>query len=261
MKTLFIFLLLLFTGSESATAIKIGDASVKLVYTNNNSTVATIVSLHNSETIAVDAAKGILPKSKFNILQLQNAGNRNIKFSVDKQSYEIDPNRVFTDSGVALTLKERNKTQKSFPIAVTKEVKRFGEELLSEIKKRKMTGYIVAAHNNYKGFENEGAVSILNYANFKTEANKDVEDVAIFDKNDLDDFVLVTQRKDFDFFKSKRVNVALYKKEVKDDGSLSVYCIQNNIPYINIEAQHDGKTGHIEEQKKLMELTFELLTK
>ena len=33
-----------------------------------------------------------------------------------------------------------------------------------------------------------------------------------------------------------------------DDGSLSVYCVANNIPYINIEAQH----GHTEKQRAML---------
>jgi hypothetical protein len=36
--------------------------------------------------------------------------------------------------------------------------------------------------------------------------------------------------------------------EVKDDGSLSVYCAQKNIPYVNVEA----KEGETEFQYKML---------
>ncbi|WP_316824391.1 hypothetical protein [Pedobacter miscanthi] len=55
--------------------------------------------------------------------------------------------------------------------------------------------------------------------------------------------------------KKAKVNVILQSKFASNDGSLSVYAMQNNIPYINVEVQH----GHQDENLRLIELAVAAL--
>jgi len=59
----------------------------------------------------------------------------------------------------------------------------------------------------------------------------------------------------FNSLKKANVNVMLQSKFVENDGSLSVYAMQNNIPYINVEVQH----GHIDENLRLLEIAIAAL--
>jgi hypothetical protein len=49
--------------------------------------------------------------------------------------------------------------------------------------------------------------------------------------------------------------VVLQSANAIDDGSLSIYCQKNKLPYINIEAQHGQKA----EQIKMLQETYSLI--
>ena len=68
-------------------------------------------------------------------------------------------------------------------------------------------------------------------------------------------FSLLTIKADFDFFRSKNFNVVLQNENAGDDGSLSVFCQKNQIPYINIEAQN----GHKEKQMQMIKESYYLI--
>jgi hypothetical protein len=72
---------------------------------------------------------------------------------------------------------------------------------------------------------------------------------------DGDDLVYVTEPRLFSSLKKANVNVILQSKFASNDGSLSVYAMQNNIPYINVEVQH----GHMDEHFRLIELAVAAL--
>ncbi|MNY25704.1 hypothetical protein D3C86_1595040 [compost metagenome] len=66
---------------------------------------------------------------------------------------------------------------------------------------------------------------------------------------DPDDLILVTEKVLFSKLKKENVNVVLQHQEAEDDGSLSIYAMKNNIPYLNVEVQH----GHLEDNLMLIE--------
>jgi hypothetical protein len=73
---------------------------------------------------------------------------------------------------------------------------------------------------------------------------------------DADDFIYTTNLSFYKKLKAKEVNVILQdNKKYVNDGSLSVYCGVNDIPYINIEAQK----GHFDEQLRLIKEVLSIL--
>ena len=72
---------------------------------------------------------------------------------------------------------------------------------------------------------------------------------------DNDDLILVTDLKLFNRLKQEKVNVILQSPDAPDDGSLSVYAMGKNIPYINVEVQH----GHQYENLRLIEIAVKAL--
>lgn len=255
MKTLLLlFFALLVQGEEK---IKIGDRYCTVKFTEEENAVVTLISLHDKENTAIEAYKMLPKEIKLNLLELKhNEKERNVFFNYNGVNFNFDPNRIFTEKGIDSTLISNN-IGKKITKELIAEVTRFSKQLLSAIKKSKKGEYIIAAHNNNDGKEGKGSVSILNYSSKDHLDSKDIDEVHLSTSGmDEDDFVLVTQKSDFDFFKSRDVNVALYKtKPTDNDGSMSFYCITHNIPYINIEAQH----GHIKEQTELIKMTYKLL--
>ena len=105
--------------------------------------------------------------------------------------------------------------------------------------------YIVAIHNN-----TNNNFSVLTYKN-----SKNAEQVYVNDTQDIDNFFIVTNKSDFDYFKDTKRNVVLQSVNAIDDGSFSVYCQKNKLPYINIEAQNGQKS----EQIKMINETYSLI--
>jgi hypothetical protein len=108
---------------------------------------------------------------------------------------------------------------------------------------------IIAVHNN-----TDEKYSIKSYEKGE-DLGKDAKLVNTNLKTDVDDFFFVTDKNIFKFLKEKNLNVALQDNvNVTDDGSLSVYCGNYKIPYINVEGEH----GHLPEQIKMLEILQEI---
>ena len=194
--------------------------------------------LHDNENTAVEAAKEIIRKYGGTLIELKNSERRMVNFTFQEKQYTFDPNRIFTRVGIEKTLKENGE----FSIAAAEKVDEFAAALKLLLKKFRL---IIAVHNN----TNE---------NYSLKSYEDIEklgkDVRFFVENpnfDIDDFFYVTESRIFQYLKQKNQNVVLQdNRKVTDDGSLSVYCGQNKIPYINVESQH----GHLLEQTKMLEI-------
>jgi hypothetical protein len=105
---------------------------------------------------------------------------------------------------------------------------------------------MIAIHNNSS--EN---FSVLSYNN-----SSNATAVFVSKDEDIDDFYIVTDTSDYEYFKNMNLNVVLQSKDAEEDGSLSVYCQQNQIPYINIEAEH----GHLNKQIEMIKIVYDLVS-
>jgi hypothetical protein len=110
--------------------------------------------------------------------------------------------------------------------------------------------FIVAVHNNMKGY------SIEKYMPDSTFAESAAK-VHFNTKKSPHDFFFVNDIKHFNYFKNLGYSAILQSAKPEDDGSLSVYCAQKKIPYINVEVME----GHLKEQLKMLEDLQRLLKK
>lgn len=212
-----------------------------------NSRIAHFVALHQDETTAVAAFYQFQQNNWFKDLrffQLLQKSDRLIYFYNTKKQFAVDPNRMFSIAGIQASLKIHNK-KKMIPTDLVDEIHSFADSLLHHILPKDSTVYIVALHNN-----TNKNYSILSYKN-----SNDVDTIHLSSIDDPDDFYLVTERSDFNFFVGRNRNVALQSKQAFDDGSLSIYCQQRNIPYINIEAEH----GHLQQQELMIKEVYTYL--
>lgn len=224
--------------------IKLYDLNVNLVkYTYKPNGVKFLV-VHDNEDTGVKAGFDYIRWNGGELIDCQYGGVRDYNFSYMDDVYRIDPNAIYTERGINTRLKKdpfsSNEVEKSLNAA--------GKQII-DFYNPKSTGYILTLHNNA-----DGGFGISSYlAGY--EMSSAADSVYINFEMDGDDMLYVTDLKLFKSLKKANVNVMLQSKFVENDGSLSVYAMQNNIPYINVEVQH----GHIEENLRLIELAIAAL--
>lgn len=207
------------------------------------------LNLHEDENTSVLAAKQALKTATYCLCQLQFKKKRFIDFMSGGKHFIVDPNRIFTAEGALLSLQQNNnyKDEEAINNAAVL-VNRLAEKYVNDYVNGKKL--VVALHNNSDG----GELNIRAYKNGNQVKN--TAEVYINPQKDADDFFLTTDKALFNFMKQKKFNVVLQNnKDVENDGSLSVYTGQKNIPYVNIEAQ----TGHIAEQKQMIAIVLDFI--
>jgi len=201
------------------------------------------VNLHHDEITSIKAIKAVLPKYYGKYVGLKNAGKREVSLFEKGKPLKFDPNRIYTQVGIEKTLRNYG----SYSELNAKLLQSFSLDLLNRFSKAEL---LIALHNN-----SNGGFSVNSILKEKQTKN-DALQVFVNPVKDEDDFYYVTQKSEFDYFKSMGYNVVLQDNEkVEDDGSLSVWCGKNDIDYINVECQ----SGHLEEQMQMIREVFNVL--
>ncbi|UKN01621.1 hypothetical protein K6119_18015 [Paracrocinitomix mangrovi] len=224
--------------------LKIGDATVQILkeYGNVNDSIL-FINVHEDETTSIETVYEYAKISPVHFVRLKHKETRRIDFNLRNKAYSIDPNRIFTKKGRRKTLRDGGK----FSFKAAKSVKVFADSLLLHLND---VTVVIAMHNN-----TDVNYSIKSYLPGGDEA-KNTDQVYVNPEMDPDDFIYTTELDFYLKLKDKNINVILQdNKRFVNDGSLSVYCGVNGIPYINIEAQK----GHFEEQLELIKAVLSIL--
>lgn len=223
--------------------LSLGAKTCKLKYATSSRELGVLLSIHDDENTSIDAYNAVIDRCpEFSLIELKQSGNRLIRFEHHGKDYSIDPNRIFSRNGLINSIKKYNST---YPDQVINGFSEFASKFLNDIIPKTKEIYIIALHNN-----GENNLSIKSFI-----GSKEAKETFVNPSSDIDDFFYVTDKIDFEYFKNKKYNVVLQENNIPDDGSLSVYCQKNNLPYINIEAQD----GHLEIQKKMIIETYNLI--
>ena len=185
------------------------------------------VNLHDDEMTAVNGARKVLEKRGGFLIKIENYRTRNIKFRLEGKQYTIDPNRMFSRVGIARSLIVFGNTS---PKAID-EIEKFANRILQLIPQN--PSWIIALHNN-----TNGKYSINSYRP-GGDKEKDAKHLNVNDDLDADDFFLTTDSVLFVRLASEKYNTIWQDNEnAKRDGSLSIYCGERNIHYVNCETEH-----------------------
>ena len=231
--------------TEERRMVALGSDSVAVVTHAANRPGLTYINVHDDENTSVQAGLDVIRRPGGRVIELQHMDRRNIVFTLDGTTYEFDPNRMFTDVGAEASL-HRFGAYSDSAFAV---VRRFADELIEAYDLAALS-VVVTLHNN-----TEGTYSAKSYAE-GGEYEEDAADVFIVEGSDPDDFFFVTDRGIFEKLKAGGFNVVLQDNDrATDDGSLSVFCGQHDIPYVNVEAQR----GHLEAQIRMLDYLAGLL--
>ncbi|MFZ4635619.1 MAG: hypothetical protein ACOYNO_15545 [Saprospiraceae bacterium] len=230
---------------SSAIKVALGENHCYVSLKTTEKAVATLVALHPNERTCTKVFDALPQYVHLNLLSIEQEQKRLLSYRSAKTTLLFDPNRIFTDTGIKETLQFHNLGN---PLVYKQEIKRFADTLLACIYANQKSRQIIAIHNN-----SNDNFSILSYQN-----SPETKDLFIHAGEDVDNFVIVTDEQDFAFYKRHNLNTVLLADTLyTDDGSLSVYCLQNGIPYINIEVQD----GDEQKQIELLCLTYDLLVR
>jgi hypothetical protein len=237
-----------FSPVEKTIYYRLGDKTTipVIISQYGDNTGIVYVNVHDSEPTSVMAAKKILETAGGIMIKIENRGKRNIQFRLKNVSYSFDPNRIFHRTGIEQTLKINGRVSNA---AIT-EIEKFGQRLLQLMPAE--ASCIVALHNN-----TDGAFSIKSYLP-SGDRTKDAKAVYANKQQDIDDIALTTDSLLYQKMADCGYNsIWQDNKKAKRDGSLSIYCGENNLRYINIETQHGNLELHIQMLQKLMAILRE----
>ena len=224
--------------SQTVHHLNLGGTDVNVVIHDSGKPGPLYFNMHDNESTSVDAASKIARRKGGKLAELVHSGGRNIEFMYDTLHYAIDPNRIYTDTGVWREL-ERTAIRDT---VVFNMVQAFGDTLIKllDIDKQEV---VIALHNN-----SDCRYCLYSY----TEGGDYENDAAATYRGkweDPDEFYFVTTAEDFTNLQSSGYNIVLQNNAaVTDDGSLSVYCGFHGIQYINVEAQH----GNVKPQRRMI---------
>jgi hypothetical protein len=229
---LFAFIMLFAFKVPQPIVLKLGNVVCTIHVIQKGGNLATLIALHNNENTCIRAFNALPNSSPFVLYSLSQKGNRLLEFKEKNNVYYFDPNRIFSRTGIIKTLKKYNT---SYPKNIINKIAAFSDKILDVTTIKNSSKHIIALHNNTKG---KFSAKSFNYYSHAAK-------IYISKSNDPDDFFIVTQLPDFIFFKRQDQNVVLQSKSAADDGSLSIYCQKNRIPYINVEARVRHKKQQI----------------
>lgn len=207
---------------------KLGDDLIRIkVFQYGDAKEPFFINVHDDEITAVSGAKRILEGSGGVLIKIENDGQRNIRFRMDKKTYTFDPNRIFSHTGIIQTL---NMLGGSDAKSIA-EIEKFAERILRLLPVA--PSCIIALHNN-----SDGKFSITSYM-YGREREKDAKAMNARPGQDPDDLFLTTDSSLFYKLRKEKFNVVWQDNaNAFKDGSLSIYCGEKNICYLNCETEH-----------------------
>lgn len=230
---------------------KIGDTTVHLIeYFSKRKSKILYLNVHSDETTSIETILEFQEKNKLHFTHIQHKQERKVSFEWKNKSYQFDPNRIYTENGIKNTIIPQEDVNQE----IIDLVNGFASFILNNIRDYEI---LVTLHNNFDpnynidsylpgGDEAENTKEV--YKNESLNPNENIFSTY--------EFVYTTEKKYFDHLKNQKLNVILQDNEKPvDDGSLSVYCGKNNIPYMNIEA----KIGAYQQQLKMIEMVHKML--
>lgn len=227
------------------TKIEWNNLKVNLIKYSYGKPNINFLAVHDDEDTGVKAAFEYIQFSGGSIIDCQYGGGRNLKFSHQGNNFITDPNSIYTYEGIVMRLFKFGNADND---EVFKKLEQISNTILDTYHAKKQ-GYFFTLHNNAE--EGFGISSYLK----ENELGSTADSVFINPLMDADDLIFVTDVKLFHALKIANVNCVLQSADAPDDGSLSVYAMQKNIPYINVEVQH----GHQDEHLRLIEIAIKAL--
>lgn len=259
---------------KTAHDLTLGETRIRVNVYENEGAAVTFYAPHHNEQTGLALAKEFVEKRGGRLVEVESLDasgkpSRYLKFTYNGKTYQVDPNRIYTENGRSCAL--------STEIAPV--VKLFADELLRLVlaedgaSLRPGERYLVAVHNNtdVDAKAEQARAGDLTASAFVKAKNAHAEfyeqALGVYLSNmedDADNFVFLSGPQLVGFFAERGFNAVVQKsaslldskKCSIDDGSLSVYSALNSVPYICLEA--DGISGMFR-QRQMFEAVYKLI--
>lgn len=252
--------------------LKAGDTPITCVGYGPPEAAVLFVNLHENESTSVQAAQRVADTCPARLFRFDAGGQRRITFRLGNDEYSFDPNRIFSATGVAATLakpvdapaslRDRQLTRMRHFVTASRQLASTGAEVPEQVEAAvaafateltllweiDSAAAVLALHNTGDDY------SVLAYTDGGADAAS-AADVHIEPEQHRHDFFFVSQRRIFEGLVARGFSVILQAPNIVDDGSLSVYCAERDIPYVNVEARY----GQIELQSEMLQQVYPLL--
>jgi hypothetical protein len=207
---------------------KLGNSIIRLkTFQYGSAKDLVMINLHDDEMTSVIVAKKFLQANGGLLIKIENTNQRNINFWLADRSYTFDPNRMFSRRGISKSLEESGNVS---DIAIN-EVEKFCKRILKLIPATPTC--VIGLHNN-----TAAEFSITSYLPGSERAT-DAKQVYRNAFQDADDLFLTTDSLLYKQLSAAKYNVLWQDNtNAEKDGSLSIYCGEKNIRYLNCETQH-----------------------
>ncbi|WP_432708680.1 hypothetical protein [Pedobacter sp.] len=227
-----------------STNFSLYDLPISLVKYTFREPNINFLCIHDDEDTGVKAAFEYIKFSGGSIIDCQYGGARNFLFYYNEEEFQTDPNSIYSNTGIIKGLEKYGRADRE----VVKNLKELSNTILKKYSE-KDPAYFFTLHNNA-----DGGFGISSYLQgYELESYAD--SLHINFQMDNDDLVIVTDLALFNRLKLDNINVVLQSVDAPDDGTLSVYSMKKNIPYINVEVQH----GHFDENLRLIKIATKAL--
>lgn len=219
---------------------KLGDRTIQIkTYQYGDSREMVYINLHDDEITSINAAKRLLEIESGLLIKIENYKTRNIKFRLGAKYYTFDPNRMFSRLGIIQSLSMFGNINEK----AVDEIDKFAQRILELIPSK--PACIIALHNN-----TNGKFSINSFLPGNPR-EKDARDLFINKDEDPDDIFLTTDSVLFRKLADDNYNTIFQDNDnAKKDGSLSIYCGEKGIRYVNCETEH----GHDIQYQQMIQL-------
>ena len=205
-----------------------------------------VLALHRNESTSFPIVRALLRHYPGQFIGIASPGGRRLSLKGNSHAFTIDPNRMFSEAGIARDLRRFSFHSPD----IVEEILRFSDDYVRAIGLNDRS-VVIAVHNN-----TNGGYSATSYLDGGSESAAGAK-VSLRDGLDTDDFVLVTNPAHFDALVAQGFNVVLQdNRNAPDDGSLSVFCGRSGLDYFNVEAEF----GHAEQQDRMLRAVFALAT-
>jgi hypothetical protein len=212
---------------RSEKTVLVGETRVRVVVDEVKRKTGGLIYFHPHENEHGSAVvtRHVVHQSGGKLVEIRSQGDRLITFKLKGAVYSFDPNRMFTDIGLAHSLTHFGPSSEPAMACARK----LRNAVLTELGGGKTP--IIAVHNNAE--DGMTALSFRSDGPLSAQASR----IALNPRESPHDFFLVLEEGLFDSLHHQGFNTVLQSATPPDDGSLSVFCLQHHWQYINVEAE------------------------
>jgi hypothetical protein len=125
--------------------LPLGNIAVKLFIKDNSVSGINFINVYQNEVTSKEAGEHIIQKFGGRMLYITHGDgtSRNVRFNLNGEKYEFDPNRIFDDAGAESSLKQFG----DFSEDALKVVRDFAGKILDFLLPGQ--NHVIALHNNH----------------------------------------------------------------------------------------------------------------